>query len=63
MSKVGDWFFEKFLNILLSGSSMILNTLAFGIPVIPTRLLFALNLGALYPQRMVSSITWKAKRI
>ena len=26
MSKVGDWFFEKFLNILLSGSSMILNT-------------------------------------
>ena len=26
MSKVGDWFFENFLNILLSGSSMILNT-------------------------------------
>ena len=26
MSKVGDWFFEKFLTLLLSGSSMILNT-------------------------------------
>lgn len=26
MSKVGDWFFEKFLTMLLSGSSMILNT-------------------------------------
>jgi hypothetical protein len=26
MSKVGDWFFEKILTMLLSGSSMILNT-------------------------------------
>ncbi|MEE1290621.1 MAG: hypothetical protein UHW86_06270 [Spirochaetota bacterium] len=26
MSKVGDWFFEKFLTLLLNGSSMILNT-------------------------------------
>lgn len=26
MGKVGDWFFEKFLNILLNGSNYLLNT-------------------------------------